>query len=281
MTVACLTACSSSRQQLPNQELTTQQRDAGTPVDAAGTVAIPLMPEELAAKIGAARVVVAIDQVHPDPFPMGGLIPAALPCSRALVRSAEIIVLLVSEDNQVSLFATGVNEDEVRSCVPEWNQVLGMRTRDVDGTLMLTIFQHEFAVTSQRSMLSVAEIGSTLPDRPPTSDQRALLARLPPDTRTWVFARGFPPVSVGVDTMGAWFTKTKSSVRVTIVSGGDDAAALEREIAGMASGMKNAALEKGMTFGDDWITTSTAPGTATVVLTLPRELLDDPQAGAD
>jgi len=281
MTLACLTACPSGGGQLPRQPASTTEHDAGTSTDAADVVAIPIMPKELAAKTGAARVVVAIDQIHPDPFRMDGLIPAALPCSRALMRSAEIIVLLVSEDNQVSLFATGVSEDEVRSCVPEWNQVLGMRTRDVDGTLMLTIFQHEFAVTSQRSMLSVAEIGSTLPDRPPTSDQRALLAKLPPDTRTWIFARGFPPVSVGVDTMGAWFTKTKSSVQVTIVSGGDDAAALEREVAGMASGMKEAALEKGMTFGDDWITMSTAPGTATVVLTLPRELLGDPQAGAD
>ena len=127
-------------------------------------------------------------------------------------------------------------------------------------------------------MLSIEPIGWSLPSAALTSLQRELIARLPRETRIWAIARGFPPVSVGVDVMAVWFRRTKADARVTLLARGGDEA-LEKSVGGMMRGMTRQALEQGMTFNDDWLTTSATPGSMTVELTLPAALLDRIGAG--
>ena len=273
MIAACLACCSPHRGQPHGQVAKPPQHDTAVGAPAVTAVAVPIVPERLVGKLGSVRVVVAMDNTRPDSYPLAGLLPEALTCSRGLIHSADVLVGMVSRDDDVSLFATGVDEASVRSCLPELVRVAGIASREVDGALAVTIFGRDYAITWDGSMMSIEPLGWHLPDRPSTPLQRERFAMIPPDARIWAFATGFPPVSVGVDDMTAWLTRPRASAQVTVFATGDDEA-LEKALGGMVRGMRRQAQARGMTFDEGWLTMSTASRTATVTLTLPGELLE-------
>lgn len=269
---SCVAGCSAGKGQPPRQHPSSDPRDARSATDAAAIVAIPIVPEPLVAKLGSARVVLAIDNARPDSFPIADRIPAELACSRELVRAADIIVLLVSEDDHIGIYATGVSETAVRTCLPEWKRVAGVTSRDIDAGLSMVIGETEYELRWDASMLSAEPTGWSFPGAPATSLQHELIATLPTNTRIWAIARGFPPVSAGVDVMAVWFNRTETAARVTLIARGDDAA-LESSVGGVIRGMKKQAIENGMSFDESWLKVSVVPGAMTVELTIPAALL--------
>jgi hypothetical protein len=251
-----------------------RDRDATPPPS---TIAVPIVPEAVATKIGSARVIVAMEGGIDDASPLAQFIPAELVCRWGLIRNASALVFMVSEKDHFSVFATGLAEEDVRACLPEWKHAAGVTSREVDGQLRLAVLDRELALSVRDAVLSLEEVGWRLPESPPTSVQRKELAQLPADAGLWVFARGFPPVSVGVETLVVWSTRTEESGTITLVAIAEDKRAA-KEIDSVIVGIKRRAQEEGFAFEESWLKRSSKNGRAMVELTLPSAVLKRLQA---
>jgi hypothetical protein len=258
----CLVA-GCSKGEPARQEAAPGKREAAlAPVTPTSGAPLSFVPSEISARLVEANTLIAVDFGRMSLGKVAALIAGEAPCIADLLTKVGVVVIGEGEG-----YVTKVPEKETRECFGPLVPMFGGRLENN----VLVFGDDRYSLAWDASMLRVTKVGRSAQTK--LSDaQRARIARVPAGAVAWITSNGYPKYKIKESLF--WLETGDTHWRFTVVAEGTEPGAARPWVAGIVTGFKEGAAQKGLVIDDKWFTLTSTDTSAKLVGAIPVSLFE-------